>query len=476
MNFSERYSDDKANLQMQKKLIEENICPPVSFRYGSTHSDQLPWIKTIGTGKTVIDFPEADPAERCFFPVTYETDGLRVEMEFTVYPGYPVLEYSGKLISTSDGLTSVISKLSAVNRIITDSQKVILHYNKGSQVTTEDFCPYTVPIAPGNAVSFAETGGKPTFSYLQGFNAESEDGGVIINMSWQGCWKADFNGQEDGLFMTGGQLNTEFILLPGETFRIPRIIFLFYRGNSIYGQNIRRRWFYRCNVLRRQGMRMNKNVLVCIGDGYPGMLGNAADDIKEAARLHNEGVSDLIDHFTQDVGWYDVKPGTDWTYTGNWYPDSIRYPDGMKPVSDKIHECGMKYTVWFEPERIRCGTAAANTLRDKVITLEDCGDGKTRYLPYDKTTEGQTCLVNYAFPEAVDYCVDTIDRIITEQGIDLYRQDYNISPAPYWNAYDIYTGLLKAFNLPTAEKKDIQFSYDNNHPKFSLLKSKKSIY
>lgn len=39
-------------------------------------------------------------------------------------------------------------------------------------------------------------------------------------------------------------------------------------------------------------------------------------------------------------------------------------------------------------------------------------------------------------------------------------------------SYDIYTGLLKAFNLPKAEKKDIQFSYDNNHPKFSLLKSK----
>lgn len=38
-------------------------------------------------------------------------------------------------------------------------------------------------------------------------------------------------------------------------------------------------------------------------------------------------------------------------------------------------------------------------------------------------------------------------------------------------SYDIYTGLLKAFTLPTVENRDIHFSYDNNHPKFSLLRS-----
>ncbi|MBC7958453.1 MAG: transglutaminase domain-containing protein, partial [Vallitaleaceae bacterium] len=38
-------------------------------------------------------------------------------------------------------------------------------------------------------------------------------------------------------------------------------------------------------------------------------------------------------------------------------------------------------------------------------------------------------------------------------------------------SYDIFTGLLKAFSLPTEGKKEIHFSYDNNHTKFCLLKS-----
>lgn len=38
-------------------------------------------------------------------------------------------------------------------------------------------------------------------------------------------------------------------------------------------------------------------------------------------------------------------------------------------------------------------------------------------------------------------------------------------------SYDIYTGLLKAFPLRTEVKKDIHFSYDNDNPKFTQLRS-----
>lgn len=37
-------------------------------------------------------------------------------------------------------------------------------------------------------------------------------------------------------------------------------------------------------------------------------------------------------------------------------------------------------------------------------------------------------------------------------------------------SYDIYTGLLKAFSLPTLSADDVSFSYVNNHEKFETLK------
>lgn len=38
-------------------------------------------------------------------------------------------------------------------------------------------------------------------------------------------------------------------------------------------------------------------------------------------------------------------------------------------------------------------------------------------------------------------------------------------------SYDIYTGLLKAFSLPTAGETDVHFVYDNENPQFNQLKS-----
>src|SRR5207237_5455135 len=39
-------------------------------------------------------------------------------------------------------------------------------------------------------------------------------------------------------------------------------------------------------------------------------------------------------------------------------------------------------------------------------------------------------------PEARQWVTDHIDRLIVEQGIDLYRQDFNMRPLDYWRAND----------------------------------------
>jgi len=45
-------------------------------------------------------------------------------------------------------------------------------------------------------------------------------------------------------------------------------------------------------------------------------------------------------------------------------------------------------------------------------------------------------LLDLGNPAAREWLTDHIDRLLTEQGIDLYRQDFNIDPLPYWRAAD----------------------------------------
>ena len=49
--------------------------------------------------------------------------------------------------------------------------------------------------------------------------------------------------------------------------------------------------------------------------------------------------------------------------------------------------------------------------------------------------EGQR-LLNLGDPAARQWLTDHVDRLLTEQGIDLYRQDFNMDPLAYWRAND----------------------------------------
>lgn len=61
------------------------------------------------------------------------------------------------------------------------------------------------------------------------------------------------------------------------------------------------------------------------------------------------------------------------------------------------------------------------------------------FRPYDRpgqADEGDTRLLNLGDPAARQWLTDHIDKLLTEQGIDLYRQDFNIDPLAFWRAAD----------------------------------------
>ncbi|MCB9784362.1 MAG: alpha-galactosidase [Candidatus Omnitrophica bacterium] len=126
-----------------------------------------------------------------------------------------------------------------------------------------------------------------------------------------------------------------------------------------------------------------------------------------------------IDYWWMDAGWYVGAAENNWPFTGTWEVDRRphRFPNGLRAVSDHAHAKGVDIIVWFEPERVAEGTWLA-TEHPEWILGEKGG------------------LLNLGNPEAWDWLVNHIDGIITDEGIDLYRQDFNIDPLPHWQAND----------------------------------------
>ena len=106
-----------------------------------------------------------------------------------------------------------------------------------------------------------------------------------------------------------------------------------------------------------------------------------------------------------DAGWYPCDG--QWPKTGTWEPDPERFPRGLRAISDHALSQGVKTLVWFEPERVAQGTWLAENHPEWLL--------------------GGT-LLNLGRTEARDWLTDHVDRVLREQGIDLYRQDFNMDP------------------------------------------------
>jgi alpha-galactosidase len=91
----------------------------------------------------------------------------------------------------------------------------------------------------------------------------------------------------------------------------------------------------------------------------------------------------------------------------------------LKAVSDHAHTKGMGLIVWFEPERVAPGTWLYENHPDWLLGRD-----------------GETKLLNLGNDTARQWLTDHISDLITKQGIDFYRQDFNMDPLAYWRATD----------------------------------------
>ncbi len=387
--------------------------PPFSFVYDGQPSAQLlkEWDVKRHSGR--LD------DQRTSHTLTY-TDpktGLVVRCQAVEYHDFPTLEWTVYFQNTGTKDTPVLSGIQAIDTWFYRSKngEFLLHHNTGSPCTPQDYQPFETPLPASSTQRITTAGGRSTNSNLPYFNIQWPDQGVIVVIGWPGQWAAEFNHDEGtGLHVRGGQELTHFLLHPGEEVRAPLVVVQFWKGDYIDSQNLWRRWMLAYNTPHPGGKPMPPGYMICTSDFYPGMKSTAADEIQNAIVYVKARVK--LDYWWIDAGWYPCGDG--WWNVGTWQPDPQRYPKGLKEVSDYVHSNGIKLVVWFEPERVTAGSWLAENHPEWVLGGKNGG------------------LLNLGNPEALAWLIEHVDTIITKEGIDLYRQDFNMDPLGYWRVND----------------------------------------
>jgi alpha-galactosidase len=410
---------DAKKFMAQKFDIKTSAEPVFSFMYdGKSSKDFLKnWnfeSKSVSLDKNrkQTTFIYTDPATK-----------LQARCVAVQWLNFPVVEWTVYLKNKSNVKTPVIRKLRAINTTINQSltEPVILHHIRGDDCSPNSYAVKQSDIAVGSKMEFAPIGGRPTNFEWPYYNFDIADKGFMLAIGWPGQWSSAFSRDIAGLHLKAGQELTNFVLLQGEEVRTPLIAMMFYNGDWIRGQNLWRQWMISCNFPKDHGKQLQP----------PLLAGCSSKQFDEMVQANEQSQKDFIDGYLKrgikldywwmDAGWYGDAHEKGWyAAAGTWEVDRRpnRFPNGMRPISDYAHSKDVKIIVWFEPERAHKDTWLTENHSEWILGGANGG------------------LLNLGNPEAWTWLVNHIDKIITDEGINLYRQDYNIDPLGLWRAND----------------------------------------
>lgn len=280
-------------------------------------------------------------------------------------------------------------------------------------------------IYPGVKKHYSASGGRSSENSAPFFNIHKNGRGYIFAIGWTGQWNCEIERTEDEIMFKSKIEDTYFKMLPGEKFRTSSVVFMPYEGDVIDSQNKWRR------LVKKHFSLIGKDGR---GDFAPlcaGIWGGMSEKsvLERIEKIKENNLK--FEYIWMDAGWYgeNTAPSPDefegvWgDHTGDWRLSRVIFPSGLKSVSDAVHNAGMKFLLWFEPERVVRNTPMV--LSHPEFFIESSFETDNNYL------------LDLGNPEAWDYCFNTLSDMIAEYGIDCYRQDFNFSPLGTWRKKDL---------------------------------------
>lgn len=366
--------------------------------------------KPLGSDRTEVTRSYADP----------ET-GLAVRCVSVEYDDFPAVEWT--VTFTNKGRTKIppLKDILGLDTRLPAAAKgpAVLHWMRGDDNTGLSFAPRERSFALGrpDSMTLAPNGGRSSDGVAPFFNMAWEGGGLAVAVGWTGQWQATAAREADGtMTIRAGQQLTDLALGPGETVRTPRILLVFWAGSDpLRGTNLFRQLLIKHVLPRRGGDIVFPPICASVNEVGPG--GDyEGPHVRVMPILAERG----YEAFWSDMDpqhWY---PGGFPEGTGNWEPDPVKYPRGLKPVGDAAHAAGLEYLLWFEPERVHFGTKVEQEHPEWVM----------------KPDKEWSQLFALHIPEARRWITEVMDGFIRETALVWMRWDFNVAPLGFWRRAD----------------------------------------
>jgi alpha-galactosidase len=389
---------------------------PLVFGYGEAACAPLPtWTATEaeqpGERRLTRTLTVSDPAT-----------GLQIRCEATLFTDYPAVEWIAYLQNTGSADTPILDGIALGTEFaLAKETGTWIHQARGSTCQQNDFEPLKKGLWHGERLERCSRSGRSSDPYLPFFNLQIGENGVIGAIGWTGGWKLAFVRSPESIAVHAGVTKTHLKLHPGEEIRTPRLMLLFWECDRRHAQNMLRQFLLAHHTPQPNGKLLQGPI--CWANWGEVRV---ADQLAKLQWWQAQKLP--LDVFWIDAGWYGNAPfledstvyNSQWyTQAGNWWPNPVTYPEGFRPIGDACREAGVRFLLWIEPERCRVGSSLAKEHAEWLLGPRD-----------------DSLLINLGIPAARQFLTDLVSDLLTEGGINFYRQDFNTDPVPFWEAED----------------------------------------
>jgi len=295
--------------------------------------------------------------------------------------------------------------------------------NKGSEAELDDFEDRTE--LDIDTITLMPKGGRSSDGIFPFFALTDRHDSLAIGIGWSGRWDATLRHTSGNLEIEVGLPQVGFVLRPGESVRLPSILLAQASGAS--AEKIRRvvRAHLANHVVPKHPAGKIHN-FIAHGMMHQYHVTKDVSEQIELEALERAAALGFETHWV-DACWYGDTP--DWAgEVGSWNVRRSDFPRGLRPISDRAHELGMKFLFWMEPERARVNSEWPRAHPELFLSF-----------PGDNSNDGwkkDNLVLNLGDPRAVDLAFEKISSLITEFNADIYRQDFNTTPLDAWYAAD----------------------------------------
>jgi alpha-galactosidase len=337
---------------------------------------------------------------------------LKIISYFKVYKEFDIIE---KWISVEnmDKSDKILIENLLSGGIVLPDDNYYLTYLSGSQMN--EFQIQQTPLTPGlktiESRAFKTNQNAPWFM-IETENTKKDDGSVWFgSIHYSGNWALLFDKAFNNVLQVIGGINfwdTNWTLRPGETFTTPKMTFGYSnKGTDLASINL-------SNYIRKHILPVNfRNELrPVLYNSWEATYYNVNE--QQQKKLANYAKEIGIELFVVDDGWFkDRTDGKSSSGLGNFDVDKEKFPNGLKPLIDHVHNLGMQFGLWVEPENINPNSDVYRTHPDWIFQF-----------PNRNTSEKRKTL-NLANEGAYNYLLNSLIKLLEENEIDFIKWDQN---------------------------------------------------